>query len=146
MKGEFFHTIDAKGRLFVPVKFKEELGESFVVTKGLDRCLFVYSRENWDALEEQIRRLPLSKSRDLQRFFLSSAVDCTPDAQGRILIPQNLREFAQLKKEADMKVPRRHVELYDTIMGCLGYTSPDGGINENNNWCHIPQAREAAAN
>ncbi|ENV2916824.1 hypothetical protein ACFJSU_005526, partial [Escherichia coli] len=54
--------------------------------------------------------------------------------------------FAQLKKEADMKVPRRHVELYDTIMGCLGYTSPDGGINENNNWCHIPQAKEAAAN
>ncbi|MGQ7171949.1 hypothetical protein ACUOCP_39985, partial [Escherichia sp. R-CC3] len=54
--------------------------------------------------------------------------------------------FAQLKKEADMKVPRRHVELYDTIMGCLGYTSPDGGINENNNWCHIPQTKVAAAN
>ena len=60
--------------------------------------------------------------------------------------PVNAQAFAQLKKEADMKVPRRHVELYDTIMGCLGYTSPDGGINENNNWCHIPQAREAAAN
>ena len=60
--------------------------------------------------------------------------------------PANAQAFAQLKKEADMKVPRRHVELYDTIMGCLGYTSPDGGINENNNWCHIPQAKEAAAN
>ncbi len=55
--------------------------------------------------------------------------------------PANAQAFAQLKKEADMKVPRRHVELYDTIMGCLGYTSPDGGINENNNWCHIPQER-----
>ena len=60
--------------------------------------------------------------------------------------PVNAQAFAQLKKEADMKVPRRHVELYDTIMGCLGYTSPDGGINENNNWCHIPQAKEASAN
>ena len=60
--------------------------------------------------------------------------------------PVNAQAFAQLKKEADMKVPRRHVELYDTIMGCLGYTSPDGGINDNNNWCHIPQAREAATN
>ncbi len=114
MKGEFFHTIDAKGRLFVPVKFKEELGESFVVTKGLDRCLFVYSRENWDALEEQIRRLPLSKSRDLQRFFLSSAVDCTPDAQGRILIPQNLREFAQLKKEVTVIGVSGRAEIWDS--------------------------------
>lgn len=60
--------------------------------------------------------------------------------------PANAQAFAQLKKEADMKVPRRHVELYDTIMGCLGYTSPDGGINENNNWCHIPQTKVAAAN
>ncbi|MBY7217721.1 kdo(2)-lipid A phosphoethanolamine 7''-transferase [Escherichia marmotae] len=60
--------------------------------------------------------------------------------------PANAQAFAQLKKEADMKVPRRHVELYDTIMGCLGYTSPDGGINENNNWCHIPQAKAVVAN
>ncbi|MFP1462002.1 sulfatase-like hydrolase/transferase [Escherichia coli] len=59
--------------------------------------------------------------------------------------PVNAQAFAQLKKAADMKVPRRHVKLYDTIMGCLGYTSPDGGINENNNWCHIPQTKEAAA-
>ena len=114
MKGEFFHTIDAKGRLFVPVKFKEELGDGFVVTKGLDRCLFVYSRENWDALEEQIRRLPLSKSRDLQRFFLSSAVDCTPDSQGRILIPQNLREFAQLKKEVTIIGVSGRAEIWDS--------------------------------
>ncbi len=60
--------------------------------------------------------------------------------------PANAQAFAQLKKEADIKVPRRHVELYDTILGCLGYTSPDGGINENNNWCRIPQAKKAEAN
>ncbi len=59
--------------------------------------------------------------------------------------PANAQAFAHLKKEAEMKVPRRHVELYDTIMGCLGYTSPNGGINENNNWCHIPDGQKNVA-
>ena len=99
MKGEFQHNIDAKGRLFIPAKFREELGKMFIITKGLDGCLFVYSASAWEVLEDNINQLPLSKSRNLQRFFFSSAADCVPDAQGRVLIPQNLREYAALQKE-----------------------------------------------
>ena len=72
MKGEFQHNIDAKGRLFIPAKFREELGKMFIITKGLDGCLFVYSASAWEVLEDNINQLPLSKSRNLQRF--SSAV------------------------------------------------------------------------
>ena len=76
MKGEFQHNIDAKGRLFIPAKFREELGKMFIITKGLDGCLFVYSASAWEVLEDNINQLPLSKSRNLQRFFFSSAADC----------------------------------------------------------------------
>ncbi len=82
MKGEFQHNIDAKGRFFIPAKFREELGKRFIITKGLDGCLFVYSASAWEVLEDNINQLPLSKSRNLQRFFFSSAADCVPDAQG----------------------------------------------------------------
>lgn len=99
MTGEFFHSIDAKGRLIFPAKLKEELGESFYVTKGLDHCLFVYSLEAWKAFEDKIKALPISKSRDLQRFFFSGACLCTCDGQGRILLPQTLRDYAELTKE-----------------------------------------------
>ncbi len=99
MTGEFYHSIDAKGRLIFPAKLKEELGESFYVTKGLDSCLFVYSPDAWKSFEDKIRALPISKSRDLQRFFFSGACLCTCDGQGRILLPQNLREYAGLEKE-----------------------------------------------
>ena len=70
MKGEFQHNIDAKGRFFIPAKFREELGKMFIITKGLDGCLFVYSASAWEVLEDNINQLPLSKSRNLQRFFL----------------------------------------------------------------------------
>ena len=75
MHGEFEHNIDAKGRLFIPAKLREKLGSSFIITKGLDGCLFVYSAEAWDVLEEKINQLPMSRSRNLQRFFFSSAAD-----------------------------------------------------------------------
>jgi len=113
LTGEFQHTIDAKGRLFVPAKFREELGERFVVTKGLDNCLFVYPKENWDVLEEKIRALPLSKA-NLQRFFLSSAVECELDAQGRVLLPQSLREHACLLREATVIGVSSRAEIWDT--------------------------------
>ena len=99
MKGEFQHNIDAKGRLAIPAKFRDELGQNFIVTKGLDGCLFVYSMEDWAILEDKIKSMPMSKSRDLQRFFFSAATDCELDSQGRILIPANLRKYAQLEKE-----------------------------------------------
>ncbi|MCX7614406.1 MAG: division/cell wall cluster transcriptional repressor MraZ [Clostridiales bacterium] len=113
MTGEFQHTIDAKGRLFVPAKFREELGEHFIVTKGLDNSLFMYSKKDWDVLEEKIRALPLSKA-NLQRFFLSSAVECELDAQGRILLPQNLREHAILSREVTVIGVSSRAEIWDT--------------------------------
>ena len=99
MKGEYQHTLDAKGRLFIPAKLREELGEGFVVTKGLDECLFLYPQHAWEQLEEKIRRLPMSKSRGLQRFFLSSAADVTVDKQGRMIVPSVLRSYAGLEHE-----------------------------------------------
>ena len=114
MKGEFQHNIDAKGRLFIPAKFREELGKMFIITKGLDGCLFVYSASAWEVLEDNINQLPLSKSRNLQRFFFSSAADCVPDAQGRVLIPQNLREYAALHKEVTIIGVSGRVEIWNT--------------------------------
>ena len=114
MKGEYFHTIDSKGRLIIPAKLREELSESFVVTKGLDGCLFVYPQNAWQILEDKIKALPLSKSRDLQRFFFSSAIDCSLDSQGRILISQNLREYATLLKDVTIIGVLERAEIWDT--------------------------------
>lgn len=113
MKGEFQHTMDAKGRLFVPAKLREELGDSFIVTKGLDECLFVYAQKEWEALEDKIRALPMSKSRQLQRFFLSSAADVTVDKQGRIVVPPVLREYAGLTHEVTIIGVLERAEIWD---------------------------------
>lgn len=113
MKGEYQHTLDAKGRLFIPAKLREQLGDSFVVTKGLDDCLFVYPQEAWEELEQKIRQLPMSKSRSLQRFFLSSAADVTVDRQGRIVIPPVLRSYAQLERDVVVIGVGERAELWD---------------------------------
>lgn len=100
--GEYLHTMDAKGRLILPAKFRSELGECFIITKGFDGCLYGYSIEEWKTIEEKIKTLPLVTGKDARnftRFFFSSAIECEIDSQGRILISQNLREFANLKKE-----------------------------------------------
>ena len=99
--GEYQHAIDAKGRLIIPARFREELGEHFLVTRGLDRCLFVYSLDEWKTLEGKLKSLPLTQpnARAFVRFFFSGATECTVDRQGRILIPANLREHARLKRE-----------------------------------------------
>ncbi|MEG2295244.1 MAG: division/cell wall cluster transcriptional repressor MraZ [Oscillospiraceae bacterium] len=97
--GEYQHTLDVKGRIHFPAKLREDLGETFIVTKGLDNCLFVYSLQEWSVLEDKIRSLPMSKSRGLQRFLFSGAVQVEPDKQGRIMLPINLREYASLDKE-----------------------------------------------
>ena len=101
-KGEYRHNIDMKGRLTVPVKMRETLGEAFVVTKGLDGCLFVFDTDGWEAFEEKLLALPLNNpdARALSRFFLAGAVDAEIDKQGRILIPANLLTYAEIKKEA----------------------------------------------
>ena len=98
--GEYSHTIDTKGRLIVPSKFREQLGEEFVVTKGLDGCLFVYENTEWKSFEEKLHALPLTNAnaRKFSRFFLVGASACEVDKQGRILIPTALRDFAKLEK------------------------------------------------
>lgn len=98
--GEYNHTIDAKGRIIVPSKFRETLGDEFVVTGGLDGCLFVYPNDEWMEFIAQLKNLPGSKeARQLQRYFLASAASCEVDKQGRILIPNKLRESAALEKD-----------------------------------------------
>ena len=99
--GEYNHTIDTKGRLIVPAKFRESLGEEFVVTKGLDGCLFVYDEAEWSAFEEKLKTLPITNkdARNFVRFFLAGATTVEVDKQGRILIPNVLREFAGLEKD-----------------------------------------------
>ena len=96
--GEYNHIIDAKGRLIIPAKFRELLGEEFVLTKGLDGCLFIYPMDEWEAFEEKLRALPLTNknARAFSRFFVAGATMCELDKQGRILVPQTLREFAGL--------------------------------------------------
>lgn len=98
MTGQYAHNIDAKGRLFIPARLREELGQTFHVTIGLDHCLSIYSDENWNVLVEKIHEMPYNKARGL-RVLSANAVDCEPDAQGRILIPAKLREYADLQKE-----------------------------------------------
>lgn len=99
--GEFQHNIDTKGRIIVPAKFREGLGDTFVLTRGLDQCLFAYPMTEWRILEEKLKKLPLTKkdARAFTRFFFSGAVECEVDKQGRINIAQPLRNFADLEKE-----------------------------------------------
>ena len=99
--GEYSHTIDSKGRLIVPSKFRESLGDEFVVTKGLDGCLFVYSQDEWKNIEEKFKQVSLTTkdARKFSRFFFAGAATVEVDKQGRILLPSVLREFAGLEKD-----------------------------------------------
>lgn len=99
--GEFHHNIDDKARLVLPSKFRDELGESFVITRGLEGCLFVYSRSEWMNLVAKLKQLPFTKkdARAFLRFFLSGAVECQTDKQGRVAIPAPLASYASLTKE-----------------------------------------------
>lgn len=113
--GEYKHTIDSKGRIIMPSKFfREGLGDKFVVTKGLDECLFVYSLEEWSNLENKLKNLPLANkdARAFVRFFFSGATECEADKQGRVLIPANLREFANLDKELIITGVSTRIEIW----------------------------------
>ena len=100
--GEYEHSLDAKGRLIMPAKLRLDMGERFIVTKGLDGCLFAFSQKEWENFETKLKTLPLSdkNARNFVRFFLSGATECEIDKQGRFLIPNNLRTAAGLEKEA----------------------------------------------
>lgn len=112
--GEYNHTIDTKGRLIVPSKFREVLGNEFVVTKGLDGCLFVYPNEEWTSIEEKFREIPLTTkdARKFSRFFFAGAASCEVDKQGRILLPQVLREFAELQKDVVLVGVLSRIEIW----------------------------------
>ncbi|RAU99167.1 division/cell wall cluster transcriptional repressor MraZ [Paenibacillus sp. YN15] len=99
--GEYQHAIDEKGRLTIPSKFRDELAPTFVVTRGLDKCLFVYPMEEWKVLEQKLKALPMMKAeaRAFSRMFFSGATECELDKQGRVNIPNNLINHAQLEKD-----------------------------------------------
>jgi len=99
--GEYEHSLDVKGRLIMPAKLRESIGEKFIITKGLDGCLFGFSQNEWTNFEEKLKSLPLTNknARDFVRFFLSGAVECEIDKQGRFLVASNLREYASMEKE-----------------------------------------------
>ena len=102
--GEYTHAIDAKGRVILPADFRAELGVSFVITKGLDRCLFLYAQTEWDVRAEKLRKLPRVKpeARALSRFFFASARTLECDKQGRFLVPANLRNYAGIALRQDV--------------------------------------------
>lgn len=112
--GEYSHTIDTKGRLSMPARFRSLLGTHFIVTKGLDQSLFVYPEDEWKVLEEKLKKLPLTNqnARAFVRFFFSGASECELDQQGRIRIPSNLREHAALEKEVVVIGVGTRVEIW----------------------------------
>lgn len=127
--GEYNHSIDAKGRLIMPAKFREKLGDEFVVTKSLDRCLYVFTNEEWEVITEKLSKLPITNknSREFVRFFLSGAGTCEVDKQGRILIPANLREYAKLEKDVILVGVASKIEIWDKE----SYETNQAEINEN---------------
>lgn len=112
--GEYSHTIDAKGRLIIPSKFREVLGDEFVVTKGMDGCLFVFAEAEWQVFEEKLRSLPMidKEARQFTRFFLAGAASLEVDKQGRILLPAVLREFAEITKDAVLIGVGSRIEIW----------------------------------
>lgn len=114
LMGEYLHSIDGKGRLIFPAKFREALGESFIITKGLDNCLFVYTEAEWSILEEKLKKLPMAKpeARAFVRFFFAGAAESSCDKQGRVLVPPNLREHAQLEKDVVIIGVSNRIELW----------------------------------
>jgi len=112
MTGEYKHSIDTKGRLSIPAKLREDLGAVFYVTVAPNRCLAAYSSESWDQVLEKYKAMPLLDKKKMRPIF-SNAAKCELDAQGRTLLPQNLREYAELSKEAAIVGMGDHAEIWD---------------------------------
>ncbi len=113
--GEYEHSVDVKGRVIMPAKLRDDIGEKFILTKGLDGCLFAYSNTEWENFEEKLKTLPLTNknAREFVRFFLSGAIECEIDKQGRFLIPSNLRDYAKLEKEIVILGVGTRIEIWD---------------------------------
>ena len=127
--GEYNHTIDAKGRLIIPAKFREVLGDEFVVTKGMDGCLFVFDNSEWQVFAEKLRSLPMidKEVRQFTRFFLAGAASVEVDKQGRILLPSVLRDFAGITKDTVLIGVGSRIEIWskDRWEGTVTYQDMD---------------------
>lgn len=113
LMGSYQHNIDPKGRVIIPAKFREELGDVFYATKGTDESVTILSKQAWEELGERICALPSAKTKDLKRFLFSSAAELIPDKQGRILLPQVLRAYAHLEKDVMIIGTGSRVEMWD---------------------------------
>ena len=113
--GEYEHSIDTKGRIAMPAKLREGLGARFIITKGLDGCLFVYSLDEWQRVEQKLASLPMSRktARDFTRFLFGGACEAECDKQGRVLLPANLRRYAALEREAVIVGVGSRAEIWD---------------------------------
>lgn len=113
--GEYLHTIDGKGRLIIPSKFRESLGYRFIATKGLDNCLFLFPENEWSNTEKKLTKLPLTQpnARAYVRLIFSGAAECDIDKQGRILLPANLREYAALEKDVVIAGVMNRIEIWN---------------------------------
>ena len=114
--GKYNHTIDPKGRLSIPAKYREKLGDEFVVASGIDGCLFVYANDDWEALFEQIKTYPTltdEEIRELKRYLYTGAQPVTVDKQGRILLTQDMREAAGLEKDVVLAGVGDYIEIWD---------------------------------
>ena len=114
LMGEYNHSLDAKGRVILPADFRSEMGDSFIITKGLDSCLFIYPQSEWEQLSVKLRQLPLAKTeaRAFVRFFFAGARQVELDKQGRFLIPATLRQHASLKKDAVLIGVSNRIEVW----------------------------------
>ena len=127
-RGEYSHTVDAKGRLIIPLKFREQLGEECIVTRGLDGYLFIFESGEWEAYEEKLRKLPMTNknARSFVRFLSGGATPCEFDKQGRILLPATLRKFAGIEKDVILAGLPNRIEVWS-----------EQKWNENNNYEEI---------
>lgn len=130
--GEYQHSIDEKGRLTIPAKFRDALGSTFVVTRGLDNCLFVYPMEEWSVLEQKLKSLPLMKSdaRAFTRFFFSGATECELDKQGRVNIPNTLVDYAKLAKDCVVLGVSNRVEIWSKEIWENYFQTSEDSFNE----------------
>lgn len=127
-RGEYDHTVDTKGRLIIPSKFREQLGDECIVTRGLDGCLFVFPLNEWEAYEDKLRKLPTTNknARSFVRFLTAGATSCEFDKQGRILLPATLRRFAGIEKDVVLAGLLNRIEIWS-----------EQKWNENNNFEEI---------
>ena len=136
--GEYNHSIDAKGRVIVPSKFRGKLGDRFIVTKGLDGCLWVFPTSEWESFSEKLTSLPVARkdARNFTRFFMAGATEVETDKMGRILLPQVLRDYAKLDKEAVLIGTGSRVEIWnsDTWTDISSFDNVDDLAEQMGEW------------